>query len=135
MFTKNPSLIPTEPIQLSYWIAKNLPLDIPFKQKLLALDLHERLLEEVKMVEKFSTIYCMSCHTQLGYMKDLFVMTKEGPQAIFVNRYGSMHETLTFTKLSVDPLLYGRPSTQDSWFPGYVRFAIELNFLLYQTIW
>jgi cereblon len=46
-------------------------------------------------------------------------MSEDGPQGVFVNVSGYIHDILTFSKLSNKMRLRGRRETAYSWFPGY----------------
>lgn len=48
-----------------------------------------------------------------------YSMSLDGPLAAYVNPHGWVHETLTFYK-ATGIRLRGRPTSENSWFPGYV---------------
>ena len=57
-------------------------------------------------------------------------MSVDGPLAAYVNPGGYVHDTLTLTK-AVNLKKQGHPSTEHSWFPGWVvhdaaRFSLSI---------
>jgi hypothetical protein len=116
-------VIPPDPSAASYWIAKNLVLDDPTRLELLSLQTAERLMVEIDILKR-SKICCLSCKSTLATTGDIFSMSREGPQSCYVNRSGYLHDTITLRKLSIRPILWGRPCIRDTWFPGYAWIII-----------
>ncbi|KAL8602511.1 hypothetical protein ACOMHN_065383 [Nucella lapillus] len=111
--------LPTDAMELSYWVAQNLPLDNAMRMHLLevACPLH-RLRSEIAIMRKCAVLCCVACTQQVARKEDVFSMSREGPLGAYVNPQGHVHETLTVYKANNLSLL-GRPSTEHSWFPGY----------------
>lgn len=60
-------------------------------------------------------------------------MSKEGPQGVYVNPFGHVHETITVHR--VDGLsVTTPPSNEFSWFPGYVEVLTISSFPLFHNI-
>ena len=58
-------------------------------------------------------------------------MSKEGPQGVYVNPFGHVHETITVHR--VDGLsVTTPPSTEFSWFPGYFTVVLFISNSIYQ---
>ena len=119
LFSQTQVAIPTQPQELSFWVATNLPLDDTHRMALLKLDCTiQRLRCELSLLEMSNILCCRNCGETLAQQSDIFSMCKEGPQGSYVNPGGYVHETLTLYK--VKNILYiGQPSTEYSWFPGY----------------
>ncbi len=62
---------------------------------------------------------CRSCNLRIASKRDVFSMALEGPMGAYVNPGGHVHETFTVCKAQNLSLL-GRPTTENSWFPGLV---------------
>lgn len=111
--------LPNDPVDLSFWVCKNLPLDDSQRLNLLSLDSAvQRLRCALSIMEKCSVICCRECNTQVASTNDVFSLSVEGPMGAYVNPHGHVHETLTVYK-SENINLMGRPSKEHSWFPGY----------------
>ncbi|XP_052085302.1 protein cereblon-like [Mytilus californianus] len=108
-----------DPIELSYWVCQNLPLDDSQRLNLLSLDSAvQRLRCALSIMEKCSVICCRECKTHVALTNDVFSLSLEGPLGAYVNPHGHVHETLTVYK-SQNINLMGRPTKEHSWFPGY----------------
>lgn len=111
--------LPSEPVELSYWVAQNLPLDNLMRMHLLELSCPiYRLRSEIAIMRKCAVLCCSSCMRQVARKEDVFSMSREGPLGAYVNPGGVVHETVTVYKAD-NLTLIGRPSTEHSWFPGY----------------
>ena len=108
-----------DPVELSFWVCKNLPLDDSQRLNLLSIDnAVQRLRCALSVMEKCSVICCRECKTQVAFTNDVFCLSLEGPLGAYVNPHGHVHETLTIYK-SQNLNLMGRPTKEHSWFPGY----------------
>ncbi|KXJ24585.1 protein cereblon [Exaiptasia diaphana] len=117
--------VPADPIDFSYWVAANLPLDDTLKIELLNIDCTtQRLRKELDIMHKCSVLCCRDCNSTIAYKTDLFCMSLDGPLAAYVNPHGWVHETLTFYK-ATGVRLRGRPTAENSWFPGYAWTIAE----------
>ncbi|XP_037092411.1 protein cereblon-like [Pollicipes pollicipes] len=97
----------------------SLPLDDDVRARLLRLDsVVRRLRYEISIMRTFKVMACADCEQPLASSDDVFAMSAEGPQSIFVNPHGDLHETLTLHRASGLRCIT-RPSTEYSWFPGY----------------
>uniref|UniRef100_A0A1X7VS12 Protein cereblon n=1 Tax=Amphimedon queenslandica TaxID=400682 RepID=A0A1X7VS12_AMPQE len=61
---------------------------------------------------------CSECSILITQKQYIFSMSVDGPLASYVNEGGFVHETLTVTE-SYNLKKSGRPTTENSWFPGY----------------
>lgn len=113
------SNIPEEPIDLSYWVAQNLPLDENERVDLLNYDCAiSRLQKEIKYLIKNGVYVCGNCDSFIERQSQMFPMSTEGPQGTYCNSGGFIYETVTlFTAQGLK--LSSVPSTAYTWFPGY----------------
>lgn len=111
--------IPDDPYKASFWIARNLVLSSADRLELLTMSTPERLLKEIDILQKYTSICCRQCNAIIASTKDIFSLSDDGPQSAFINEYGYVHSTITLRKIVQLPLLYGNPTTENSWFPGY----------------
>ena len=106
-------------------MAANLPLEDKLRAQLLAINSPvQRLRVELSFLSQCRVLVCKRCSKQLGDQRNIFSMSKEGPQGAFVNPGGHVHETLTLYKTK-NLRLVGQPSTEYSWFPGYAWTITE----------
>jgi len=111
--------VPAEPTQLSYWVAMSLPLDDDVRARLLRINsVVRRLRCEISIMQTFKVMTCAECEERVASADDVFAMSAEGPQSIYVNPNGHLHETLTLHR-ATGLRCITRPSTEFSWFPGY----------------
>ncbi|KAG8225404.1 hypothetical protein J437_LFUL004604 [Ladona fulva] len=104
--------LPNDPVELSFWVAQNLPLDDKQRVKLLRMNSAiQRLRWELGALEKRHT-FCMSV---------------AGPQGTYVNPGGYVHEALTLSKARGLKVVTHPPSTEHSWFPGYAWSIVECS--------
>lgn len=110
---------PTDPTKFSYWVAINIPIDDSRKLNLLSSNSAvQRLRSELSILKKHIVLRCKECTELIAERKDIFSMSLEGPQGMYVNPSGYVHETITVYR-STGLSLIGRPLTEHSWFPGY----------------
>lgn len=111
--------IPSDPVNFSFWVAANMPLDDSLRLSLLSKNSAvQRLICQLDILKKCTAFCCKGCDTQITDKRDMFSMSLEGPQGTYVNPVGYVHETITVNK--VRGLSYnGRQSTNHTWFPGY----------------
>ena len=69
------------------------------------------------LLQNFSQIFCAQCGCQITEKKQIFSMSVDGPLAAYVNPGGYVHDTLTVVE-TTNLKKSGRPSTENSWFPG-----------------
>ncbi|CAL1275605.1 unnamed protein product [Larinioides sclopetarius] len=118
-------LMPCNPKEFSYWVAANLPLDDRQRLELLRIDeVTHRLRHELKILEECSVLTCRDCQSIVANHEDIFSMSLQGPQGTYVNPNGYVHEAITVYKVK-GLRLTGRPSTEQSWFPGYAWTIVE----------
>uniref|UniRef100_UPI0035CD3D9F Protein cereblon n=1 Tax=Homo sapiens TaxID=9606 RepID=UPI0035CD3D9F len=112
--------LPSNPIDFSYWVAANLPIDDSLRIQLLKIDSAiQRLRCELDIMNKCTSLCCKQCQeTEITTKNEIFSLSREGPMAAYVNPHGYVHEILTVYK-ACNLNLIGRPSTEHSWFPGY----------------
>ncbi|XP_035215361.1 protein cereblon-like isoform X2 [Stegodyphus dumicola] len=117
--------MPCNPKEFSYWVAANLPLDDNQRLTLLGIDeVTQRLRHELKILEECSVLCCRDCLNVIALREDIFSMSLQGPQGTYVNPNGYVHEAVTVYKAK-GLLVSGRPSTEQSWFPGYAWTIAE----------
>eukprot|EP01102_Stenamoeba_stenopodia_P005766 TRINITY_DN1649_c0_g2_i1.p1 TRINITY_DN1649_c0_g2~~TRINITY_DN1649_c0_g2_i1.p1 ORF type:complete len:525 (+),score=127.13 TRINITY_DN1649_c0_g2_i1:331-1905(+) len=112
-------LAPTEPTEFSFWLGSNIPMEDALRQELLETNSTvDRLKRELEVLQRFTFLYCKECHGTIASKKDIFCLSKDGVVGTYVNPSGFVHETLTVRKAK-GVIAIGRPTTTDSWFPGY----------------
>lgn len=112
--------IPTDPTDLSYWIAQNLIVEDHVKTMLLNYNCAiQRLQAERKCVVLDQVFVCRTCDVNIAKAPDICSMSKDGPQSAYCNPDGHIHETITFCRAKHLKLTDFEPSTECSWFPGY----------------
>eukprot|EP00873_Tetraselmis_striata_P007089 jgi/Tetstr1/427353/TSEL_017520.t1 len=111
------------PLDLSYWLAANLPFSVSNRQALLSADGDvERLRKEISFIhiQSLTAIRCARCRNPVSNTRDVIDMSDNGPGGAFVNAHGVVHGLQTVASVqrrSVE--LLGDPETEFSWFPGY----------------
>ncbi|KAE8743794.1 hypothetical protein FOCC_FOCC009571 [Frankliniella occidentalis] len=114
------SQIPSDPIELSFWVARSLPVSDAVR--LIPLRMNsaiQRLRWELNTLEKPSILCCRNCNQTIANQQDVFSMSAEGLQGTYVNPHGFVHDTITIRKANGIVLQNQPPSTEFSWFPGY----------------
>ncbi|XP_043242048.1 protein cereblon-like [Amphibalanus amphitrite] len=112
--------VPTDPVKLSYWVAMNLPIDDTYRAMLMRLDsVVRRLRCEISIMQSFNVMHCAECDQPVASSDEMFAMSADGPQSIFVNPNGHLHETLTLRR-ATGLRCITRPSAEFCWFPGYL---------------
>ena len=77
------------PLELSYWISHNLPLDPGIRQQLLeAPHAAQRFRLLLDILGRLSHLGCSSCGALLAKTDDVLKMTQEGIGGTFVNSHG-----------------------------------------------
>ncbi|GAX80837.1 hypothetical protein CEUSTIGMA_g8272.t1 [Chlamydomonas eustigma] len=106
-------------LELSYWLAANLPLGIETRVALLQCrSSADRLHMEIDLLQEIGTVRCGACLAPVARAEDVMAMTEEGVSSVFVNSHGYVHDMATFSV--VNGMSYqGRPETEHCWFPGY----------------
>ncbi|GBM26111.1 Protein cereblon [Araneus ventricosus] len=123
--TMRSDLMPCNPKEFSYWVAANLPLDDRQRLELLRInEVTHRLRHELKILEECCVLTCRDCQSIIANREDIFSMSLQGPQGTYVNPNGYVHEAITVYKAK-GLRLTGRPSTEQSWFPGYAWTIVE----------
>ncbi|XP_077862766.1 protein cereblon-like [Saccoglossus kowalevskii] len=113
------SNVPSNPTDFSFWVASNLPLDDGWRLHLLEINCAvQRLRCELDLMRKCTILCCKECGQQIANKRDVFSISLDGPMAAYVNPGGYVHETFTLYRASGLNLM-GRPSEENSWFPGY----------------
>ncbi|XP_071961670.1 protein cereblon-like [Antedon mediterranea] len=119
------STIPERPSDFSFWVASNIPIND--SQRLLLLKVNspiQRMRCELDLLKKCTLLCCKRCGHQIANKSDVFCMSLDGPMAAYVNPGGYIHETLTLYRAQ-NLNLIGRPSKENSWFPGYAWTIIQ----------
>jgi len=117
--------IPREASEFSYWVAANLPLDDTLRLNILGINSSvQRLRCELSILERCTVLCCKECNVEVTDKKDVFSMSIEGPQGMYVNPLGYVHETLTVYRTR-SLRTHGDSSTEYSWFPGYAWTCVQ----------
>ncbi|CAG0915940.1 unnamed protein product [Notodromas monacha] len=121
-FLQTSENMPMCPVELSHWVARSLP--IPESDRIALLRFNsaaQRLRYELSLtaIDKFRTLGCYVCGKEIAKQGDVISMSDEGPQGVFINAGGYIHDLLTFSKLLVNMQLVGEREEMFSWFPGY----------------
>merc|ERR1719419_225526 len=110
---------PNDPVQFSFWVAGNLPVDDRLRLHLLSINCaNQRLRAELAILNKCTKLQCRRCGTEITNTSEIFSMSKTGPQSAYVNPSGFVFETLTVYKVKKVSYM-GYPNPEYSWFPGY----------------
>ncbi|EDV94752.1 protein cereblon [Drosophila grimshawi] len=129
--------MPKCPIQLSYWLVRNLHLTEKMMRLTFLTDsVNTRLQIIGSTLKQESLFYCRYCNSSLAYCSDLFAMSKHGVQTQYCNSAGYIHETNTVYRIIAHAVGYsGEPSTEFSWFPGYQWHIIICKFCAQHVGW
>lgn len=113
--------VPTDPVKLSFWLARNIPIDENDRKKIYEADaVISRMMIINKSLDHMCYFICKRCSNEIGSYNDIFAMSKQGVQTSYCNPSGFVHETLTIYKTRENSTFTtDRPSTEFSWFPGY----------------
>ena len=110
---------PDDPTAFSYWLSGNLLLPREWRQRMLeSWSTVQRLRLLISLLRSMGRMRCAECGAEICGQDQAFCMSKEGPVNAFVNPNGDVHETATFLHAR-NLSLYGRSSTEHSYFPGY----------------
>ncbi|EFN59238.1 hypothetical protein CHLNCDRAFT_138225 [Chlorella variabilis] len=86
------------PLELSYFLLSNLPVDDDVRQQLLeACSADERLRAECKLLQALGTLCCRACGTSLARSADAVQMSEEGISACYVNSHAFIHDIVTLS--------------------------------------
>ena len=108
------------PLDFSNWLLNNFPFDNSMRLSCLKLNcVNQRLMYMCELLKNFTNITCQNCGRLLCSKSDVFSMSKQGFMQAYLNPGGFIHETLTVYKAKNLLLMSARPTTQNSWFPGY----------------
>ncbi|XP_017873345.1 PREDICTED: protein cereblon homolog isoform X2 [Drosophila arizonae] len=129
--------MPKCPIQLSFWLVRNLHLTEKMMRLTFLTDSVNIRLQIIGTTLKHESLfYCRYCNSSLAYCSDLFAMSKHGVQTQYCNSAGYIHETNTVYRVIAHAIGYsGEPSTEFSWFPGYQWHIIICKFCAQHVGW
>ncbi|XP_046400322.1 protein cereblon [Ischnura elegans] len=117
-----------DPVELSFWVVQNLPLDDKQRVKLLRMNSAiQRLRWELGILELCHQLTCCNCGQKIADQRHAFCMSVAGPQGTYVNPGGYVHEALTLSKAKGLKVVTHPPSTEHSWFPGYAWSIVECS--------
>ncbi|XP_058811690.1 protein cereblon-like isoform X2 [Topomyia yanbarensis] len=113
--------VPSDPVKLSFWLARNVPIDERDRKLIYQADaVISRMLVINKSLDHMCYFICKRCEHEIASYNDIFAMSKQGVQTSYCNPSGYVHETLTIYKTKDNSTFtVDRPSTEFSWFPGY----------------
>ncbi|XP_058064285.1 protein cereblon [Anopheles bellator] len=113
--------VPTDPIKLSFWLARNIPLTEENRTMIFCTDsVLRRMLIINKALDHMWYFICKRCDNEIANYNDIFAMSKQGVQTSYCNPSGYVHDTLTVLKTKENSTnTVDRLSTEFSWFPGY----------------
>ncbi|XP_017111228.1 protein cereblon [Drosophila elegans] len=129
--------MPKCPIQLSFWLVRNLHLTEKMMRLTFLTDSVNTRLQLIKSTFKEESLFfCRYCNSSLAHCADLFAMSKHGVQTQYCNPEGYIHETNTVYRVMSHAIGYsGEPSTKFSWFPGYQWHIILCKFCAQHVGW
>ncbi|XP_037949664.1 protein cereblon-like isoform X1 [Teleopsis dalmanni] len=122
--------MPTDPVDLSYWLVRNLHLPEYVKKEIFKTDsVNVRMkLIATTFKEEPSFYICRFCSNQIADCKELFAMSKHGVQTQYCNSAGHIHQTNTVYRVVPNSVVFsGEASSEFSWFPGYQWHIIVCN--------
>lgn len=114
--------VPTaDPVMLSFWLAKNIPLsETDHKELFYTNSVLTRMLLVNNILDYTCAFCCRKCDRKLANYVDMFAMSKQGVSSSYCNPSGFVHETLTVYRVIPKTIrTTSKPSTDFSWFPGY----------------
>ena len=124
-----------DPCLFSYWLAASLPICCASRQNLLTEDnVSYRLRKELQLIASVSGIFCESCSKRLANVTDVITMSEMGPNDVFVNANGYVHDLITVRGVH-DVKLYGSPQKEFSWFDGYAWTIAHCAYCLNHIGW
>lgn len=113
-------VIPTDPTELSFWVAQHLLVDNNERVTILHYDSPiQRLRKEIEYLTEDTEYICRYCSHFIGSKSEMFAMSKEGPQGTYCNPAGVIFEILTLHQAQGLRLSGNRAFIDCSWFPGY----------------
>ncbi|GFS14021.1 protein cereblon [Elysia marginata] len=121
-----PASLPPDPVNLSFWVAHNLPVSDDLRLRLLSFDsVVQRLRFGLNVIRKSGRLLCCDqCQEEISSKEHVFSMSQEGPLGAYVNPHGHVHEMFTVT--TVQNLNHvGGAYTEHSWFPGYAWTIVQ----------
>ncbi|KAH8354182.1 hypothetical protein KR084_002623 [Drosophila pseudotakahashii] len=135
--TQKIDTMPKCPIQLSFWLVRNLHLTEKMMRLTFLTDSVNTRLQLIKSTfQEESLFFCRYCNSSLAHCADLFAMSKHGVQTQYCNPEGYIHETNTVYRVMSHAIGYsGEPSTKFSWFPGYQWHIILCKFCAQHVGW
>ncbi|XP_058449634.1 protein cereblon-like [Malaya genurostris] len=114
--------VPTaDPVMLSFWLARNIPLSESDRKELFySNSVLTRMLLINNILDYTCAFCCKKCDRQIASYADMFAMSKQGVSISYCNSSGFVHETLTvYRTVQKTTRTTSKPSTEFSWFPGY----------------
>ncbi|XP_065073286.1 protein cereblon-like [Ochlerotatus camptorhynchus] len=114
--------VPTaDPVMLSFWLAKNIPLSETDRKELFYTNsVLTRMLLVNNILDYTCAFCCRKCDRKIANYVDMFAMSKQGVSSSYCNSSGFVHETLTVYRVIPKTIrTTSKPSTDFSWFPGY----------------
>lgn len=121
-----PASLPSDPVDLSFWVAHNLPVNDHLRLRLLSFDsVVQRLRFGLNIIRKSGRLLCCDqCAKEISNKEHVFSMSQEGPLGAYVNPHGHVHEMFTVT--TIQNLNHvGGAYTEHSWFPGYAWTIVQ----------
>ncbi|RUS71602.1 hypothetical protein EGW08_020637 [Elysia chlorotica] len=131
-----PVSLPSDPVDLSFWVAHNLPVNDDVRLKLLSFDsVVQRLRFGLNVIRKSGRLLCCDqCQEQISSKEHVFSMCQEGPLGAYVNPHGHVHEMFTVT--TIQNLTHvGGAYTEHSWFPGYAWTIVQCKHCHHHMGW
>ncbi|XP_055617888.1 protein cereblon-like [Toxorhynchites rutilus septentrionalis] len=114
--------VPTaDPVMLSFWLARNIPLsETDRKELFFSNSVLSRMLLVNNILDYTCAFCCKKCDRRIANYVDMFAMSKQGVSSSYCNPSGFIHETLTvYRVVPKTARTTTKPSTDFSWFPGY----------------
>ncbi|KAM7536542.1 hypothetical protein Aperf_G00000083744 [Anoplocephala perfoliata] len=118
---------PSLAVPFSYWLLQNLPLTLDQKADFLKIDhVVLRLRACLSFIESCPEFACSQCRSKISSQNYVICLSTEGSAQAYVNPHGFIFDMLTLSTVYPGSIgLYGSPSTESSWFPGYAWTIVE----------
>uniref|UniRef100_A0A1Q3G4B2 Putative atp-dependent protease pil n=1 Tax=Culex tarsalis TaxID=7177 RepID=A0A1Q3G4B2_CULTA len=110
-----------DPVALSFWLARNIPLsEADRKEVFFTSSVLARMLLVNNILDFTCGFCCKKCDRRIANYVDMFAMSQQGIAGSYCNPSGFVHETLTVNRtIAKSTRTTTKASTDFSWFPGY----------------
>lgn len=107
-----------DPLGLSFWLNRNLPLDNRTRQRVLEQpSAAHRLIRQIALLRTMGGIFCLGCQEEVASCSGLIHLSSFGGCGVhFVNPHSWVYHVVTVDRAECE--LAGEATEQDTWFPG-----------------